>query len=92
MLQKQINISKFIWNKWNKEHIKTHKVSVGEIEEIRLSRFKTKETYEGRLMLFGQSKSKRLLTVVLVPKDNGKFYVVTARDMSKKEQKFYQEK
>lgn len=92
MLQKQINISKFVWNKWNKEHIKTHKVSIKEIEEVRFSRFQTKETYKGRLMLFGQTSNKRLLTIVLAPKESGKFYVITARDMSKKERKFYQER
>ncbi|MBM4402573.1 MAG: BrnT family toxin [Candidatus Cloacimonetes bacterium] len=91
-MPKQISITKFIWDKWNKEHIKIHKLKVKEIEEVRFSHFKTKETYEGRIMLFGQTKNKRLLTIVLAPKNSGKFYVVTARDMSKKERKLYQEK
>jgi len=38
-------------------------------------------------LIFGRTKEDRLLTICLAKEANGKYYVVTARDMSKKERR-----
>jgi len=87
MSRDQLKIEKLIWDTWNKEHIKKHGVSVGEVNSgIKHGRKVIKNTYNNRLLVLVELKT-RLLSVVL-NKDKAKdkrFYVVTARDMSKEE-------
>ena len=85
-----IEIGSLVWDAWNVEHLKKHKVSVKEVEEI--ASFKGKKSlksYQGRLIILGRTKKKRLLTVVLAKEKQGTYYVVTARDMSKKERRYF---
>ncbi len=82
-----IRIKQLIWDDWNVEHIKKHQVSVGETEEVCRQPVKTLKTYKGRLIILGKTKKGRLLTMVLVPEGRGRYYVVTAREMSKKERR-----
>ena len=56
-----------------------------EVEETCKNILKTFKSYKGRLLLTGRTKNKRLLTVVLALENNNQYYVVTARDTSKKE-------
>ena len=83
-----IEIKQLIWDDWNVKHISKHKISVSEVEEICRLAKKSLRTYKGRLIVLEKTKKGRLLTVVLAPEDKGKYYVVTARDMSKKERRF----
>lgn len=82
-----IKIRKLIWDDWNVEHIKEHKVSVDEVEEVCQKAEKSLKTYQRRLIVLGKTKKKRFLTIVLTPKTKNKYYVVTARDASRKERK-----
>lgn len=84
-LNLMVRIRKLIWDNWNIEHIKKHKVSIQEVEETCHSGNKPFKTYKKRLIILGKTREGRLLTVVLAPVENGKYYVVTARDTSKKE-------
>jgi len=83
-----IEIKRLVWDDWNVEHIRKHKVSVGEVEEACKRRRKTLKSYQKRLLVFGQTKEKRFLTIVLAPEGKGKYYVVTARNISRKERRF----
>lgn len=80
-------IKKLIWDEWNVNHIKKHKVSVDEVEEVCQKIKKSFKSYRGRLIILGKTKKSRLLTVALAPEGQGKYYVVTARDMSHKERR-----
>lgn len=84
-----IKIKQLIWDDWNVGHINKHKVSVDEVKEVCRSTTKALKAYRGRLIVLGKTKKGRLLTVVLAPEARGKRYVVTARDMSKKERRFF---
>jgi len=44
-------------------------------------------TYGKRYLILGRIKSGRALTVILAREKPGKYYIVTARDMSKKERR-----
>ena len=84
-----IKIRQLIWDDWNIEHVNKHKVKVNEVEEVCKLATKSLKTYKERLIVLGKTKKGRLLTIVLSPEDKDKYYVVTARDMSKKERRFF---
>lgn len=85
-------MSTLIWDDWNREHIKKHKVTVQEVEEVWGSYDLVKMSYLGRSMVFGKTRRGRLLTVVLSYFKQSSPYVVSARDMSHKERSAYYEK
>lgn len=87
-----IKIEELIWDNWNIEHIGRHRVRVAEIEEACDQPVKAFKSYKDRLIILGKTKNSRLLTIVLVKQGKKIYYVVTARDMSRKERKFINEK
>lgn len=80
-----------IWDDWNVEHIKKHNVVVKEVEEAVKSSSIQTESYDERVVFLGITKKGRLLTVVCSQAKQKDLYVVSARDMSKKERKYYYE-
>lgn len=86
------NIEELVWDDWNIEHIKKHDVSVNEVEETCSLLIKTYKSYQKRLIVLGKTKNNRLITMVLMKKSKGSYYVVTARDMSRRERKLINEK
>lgn len=74
-----------VWDKWNRSHIKKHGVSKDEVEEVCKGTFRQQPSYGNRYLIFGKTRQERLLTIVLARKGREKYYVVTARGMSKKE-------
>jgi len=86
----EVKVKQLIWDDWNVNHIKKHKVRLEEVEKAVSSKNKTLKSYKNRLLVLGRA-GKRLLTVVLAPEKGKKHYVITARDMSKKERRYYRE-
>lgn len=82
---------KLIWDKWNKEHIKKHNVTIKETEQVYNSKEVTKQSYFERTIILGRTKNSRLLTIVVSTEKQKQSYVVSARDMSKKERRYYYE-
>ena len=80
-----------VWNEWNKEHIKKHQVTVAEVEEVNNSKVITKQSYLERTIILGKTKNGRLLTIVVSTEKQIQPYLVSARDMSKKERRHYYE-
>ncbi len=81
-----------IWDDWNKEHIKKHNVTVKEVEETYRTKLIKLESYAGRKMLLGATKNGRLLSIIVSFAKQKQPYVVSARDMSKKERIIYDQK
>ncbi len=82
-------IEKLIWNKENIDHIKKHDVTREEVYQVVKKDYKNQPTYGNRLMIFGKTKTNRRLTVILIEKAKNNYLVITARDMSKKERKYF---
>ena len=82
----RIKITQLIWDEWNSEHIKKHKVTVVEVEEAIGNINTHREGYEGRIFFIGRS-GKRILAILVKPKENKMYYVVTVRDADKKERR-----
>jgi uncharacterized DUF497 family protein len=85
-------MKKFVWDEWNEAHIAKHKVTKQEVEETSKSKTITSISYLGRKLIFGKTKKGRLLTIVISYAKQKEAYVVSARDMSKKERRIYYEK
>jgi uncharacterized protein len=85
-------IEELIWDEWNVEHIKKHKVCVTEVEEVCLKPINSFKSYQNRLIILGKTNNNRLLTLVLMKKNKDTYYLITARDMSRKERKLINEK
>ena len=88
---KSVRGVKLIWDEWNREHIKKHKVSAIEVEQAFNNKVAVLQSYKGREVILGVTKKKRLLTLVLSFEKQRDAYVVSARDMSAKERKIYHE-
>lgn len=79
------------WDNWNREHISKHKVTIDEVEEAYQSKTNESKSYYGRKIILGKTKRARLLTIVVSFEKQEDPYVVSARDMSKKERRIYYE-
>lgn len=82
----RIIITELIWDEWNLEHIKKHKVSQKEVVDIAQNIITHKSAKQGRYLIIGRSGS-RILTVIISKQGKGIYYPVTARDAAKKERK-----
>ena len=86
----KITIREFVWDEINLEHIKTHNISKEEIEQAKEIIYH-RRTYGGKYLMTARS-GKRFLTIIISRKGISRYYVVTARDSSKKERKQINEK
>lgn len=85
-----IDIQTLVWDEFNVAHIARHSVTRDEVEEVCHEAFAVRETYNERFMVIGKTKAGRMLAIVLHPKRNEAFYVVTARTADRKERRIYQ--
>ena len=84
-----VRIQQVLWDEWNIEHISLHGVSSVEVEKALTDPSVVfLPTYNDRILVLGRS-GERLLSVVMAKEKEGVFYIVTARDMSKKERSRY---
>lgn len=80
-----IRIKELIWDEFNSSHIQKHSVTTEEVESICSKKVTAWSTYSNRYLIIERTIKGRLLTIVLVQKSKNIFYVVTARDTSRKE-------
>lgn len=85
-----IHSNNLIWDEFNSYHIGKHQVSVDEIVEACAHIVHTEETKFNRLLMVGVTNRGRILSMVFSQK-NEDYYLVTARDASKKERRIYAE-
>ena len=92
-----MRIDELIWDDWNVEHIADHGVEPDEVEDVCFGRPLVRRAGTTRYGLsryhaFGQTEAGRYLFIVLDREAAGVFYVVSARDMSKRELRQYRRK
>ena len=87
----RIVVRYLIFDKYNLEHIKKHKVTWDEIEKVGKNFIYHRKTHTGRYLLVGRI-NLRIITIVIRRISTSKYYPVTARDASKKERKNLYEK
>ena len=91
MLPYPITTNALIWDSWNVQHIARHEVTQPEVEEVCDSRFLVLQGYDGRYVIVGHTFAGRLVSVVIEPEDEERYYVVTARSASHRERRTYRE-
>ena len=79
-----------IWDEGNVAHIARHQVTQEEVEQALSGFCAVRDSYGGRLMVLGQTNAARLLAVIVHPKGEERYYVVTARSADRKERAIYQ--
>lgn len=88
-----MEICELIWDDFNVNHIARHSVQWDEVEEVIQGKVRVKKGRgERRYYIYGQTDSGRYLTIIADDKGRGTFYVVTARDMTRQEKRFYKGK
>ncbi len=87
-------ITRFKWNRNNVEHVARHGVTPAEIEEVAFEdKPFIRSGREGLYYLLGTTQDGRyLFTIVALTKRRGEAVVITARDMTDKERRYYQKK
>ncbi len=88
VLSSFIKIKRFDWSNANIEHIARHNVTPDEAEEVFLDAFFRKGR-DGRLLVYGVTDSGRYLLVVAALKQDGVVRVITTRDMTHSERRYY---
>jgi uncharacterized DUF497 family protein len=83
-----VTITELIWNAGNIAHISRHNVIREEVEEVVANAHHFSSTYDGRLRVIGRTKAGRALTVILAPRTETSYYIVTARPPAKKERHY----
>lgn len=79
---------RFEWDEYNIEHIARHNVDVEEVEDVFGNPYILHRVNKTRYIVFGQSDEGRYLLIVVERKE-GFIRVVTARDMSNTERRFF---
>lgn len=87
----RIVIKELVWDAYNIEHIKKHNITVDEVEKVGKNFISHKKGKKGRYLAIGKAGS-RLISLVIKRESIGVYYLVTARDSSKKERKEIYEK
>ncbi|HLX40513.1 MAG TPA: hypothetical protein VKR42_08270 [Ktedonobacteraceae bacterium] len=91
----EIDIVELVWDNVNEAHIwERHQITRAEVEEVCYSNAENlhaENTYGGRYLVVGPKRGNRLYAIVLAPKGRRKFYPVSARRASVKEQRKYRE-
>lgn len=90
-----IDIRELLWDDINEAHIwERHQLSKDLIEEACYGDpqyIKVRDTYHNRLFVVAPLQNKRLLTIILAPHSEGRYYPVSAYIASKKERREYRE-
>lgn len=82
----RIIIKKLIWDDYNVEHVKKHKVTVREVEDLARNMVAHKKAKKGRYLMIGRVGT-RILSAVINRKGSGIYYPISARDSDKDERR-----
>ncbi len=83
-------IQAFDWDGRNEDHIAEHGVSIFEVEEAMVFQKPFyQKSREGRYVAYAVTENGRYLFIVFIIKDKRKIRVITARNMTKKEKRYY---
>jgi uncharacterized protein len=90
MEKKEVVITQLHWDDWNLAHIARHGVVPEEVEQsLKDEMALFLKARQGRVMVLGRAGARLIATVLNEQETEGLFYVITARDMSKKERAYY---
>lgn len=86
-----ISPEQLIWDEWNGTHIAKHEVTRLEVEQVFVNDHTVRQTYGNRLLVLGMTEQERVLAVILHPKPENRYYVVSARPANRQERRDFQQ-
>jgi len=86
-----MTIEHLVWDDWNRDHIAKHNVTPAEVEQVIDNEYVLFPSYSGRMVVIGQTDTKRALHITLANRGTERYYVVTARVADRKERAYYQQ-
>ena len=90
MKQLDVVIEELLWDDWNTAHIARHNVTPYEVEQSLIDEDVVfLRANHGRIMVLGRAGKRLISTILNEQEPTGVFYVITARDMAKKERALY---
>lgn len=90
MQQIEVMITELLWDNWNSDHITKHQLTPADVELALTDKDAVfLRAKQERVMVLGRSNNRLLAIVLNQQVGTEQFYVITARDMSKKERAFY---
>lgn len=85
-----MRIHTFDWDEKNEGHIARHGVAIFEVEEaILFDKPFYQKSREGKYVVYAVTEESRFLFIVFAIKGRSRIRVITARDMSEKEKRYY---
>lgn len=88
-----MHIHSFNWDEENEDHIAEHGVTIFEVEEtILFGKPFYQRSREDKYIAYGLTEEGRYLFIVFVTKGSGRIRVISARDMTEKEKRYYKKK
>jgi len=87
----RIVVRELVWDEYNSEHIKKHRVVKDEVEHVARDMVTHQKAKQGRYLIIGRVGS-RIISVVISRKGAGIYYPVIARDANKLERRILYEK
>jgi uncharacterized protein len=82
-------IAGFVWDEENLSHIARHHVAPEEVEEALAAAPLVLRAQDERYLSHGRTESGRFLFVVYVRRPRGRIRVITARDMTESEKRWW---
>lgn len=90
MKEVDIVVEELLSDDWKIEHIAQHDVAPDEVEKSLADEYAIcLKAKHGRIMVLGRAGNRLITTVLNEQEGEGVFYVITPRDMAKKERVFY---
>src|SRR4051794_30634274 len=86
------HIARLSWDDWNLEHVTKHGITVDEVEEVLSGSPEFRESYKGRLLAVGPTRSGSLVAVAIGPDpiEPHVYYPFSARPISNQDRRWYQ--
>lgn len=85
-----MRFNELIWDGWNEDHIARHGITPNEVEEVALgpnSLTRRADRAQQRYAIVGRTHAGRLLVVIVDREGERSAYVITARPLSRREQR-----
>ncbi len=88
-----MRVHSFDWDEKNENHIAEHGIAVFEVEEAILFRNPFyQKTREDKYIAYAVTEDGRYLFIVFALKDIARIRVISARDMTEKEKRYYKKR
>ena len=82
------SLSALIWDDRNEDHIAQHSITREEVEEVCFGDpWITRAKGRDRRAVYGQSDAGRYLVIVVARRGSGRYYPITAREMTQGERR-----